>query len=325
MDADDITQIGETLRQALSADPEHAARSIDEFGWRELLADEPKVAVSTLFTLRGEWLTPGSTLDAVLVQAGAIAALPEAARVVLPRLGAHRPTSRCPDERTVVIDGVMQDGDGPMLVPCLDAAGRHGFVVCDAVDAIGGDPLDVTAGWAAVSATVPVQQPVQQFLDGGDARDASEVWQRMVAAGRRALAHELVGIGAVMAAMTVEHARSREQFGRPVGAFQAVKHRLADVALWHEVAALSAEAAWEDTGPQSAALAKAAALRFTGTARAVCQQLLGGMGFTWEHDFHRYVRRALTLEPLLGGVGDLHAELGAAVRAGAVGDSLVAL
>jgi alkylation response protein AidB-like acyl-CoA dehydrogenase len=147
----------------------------------------------------------------------------------------------------------------------------------------------------------------------------------MVAAGRRALAHELVGVGSTMLSMTVEHVSERVQFDRPLGSFQAVKHQLADVHLWQEIAVLSAEVAWEDCGPQSAALAKAAAIRFTRSARASCQQLLGGMGFTWEHDFHRYLRRALTLEPLLGGAPDLHGELGAAVRSGKVGQALIAL
>jgi alkylation response protein AidB-like acyl-CoA dehydrogenase len=151
------------------------------------------------------------------------------------------------------------------------------------------------------------------------------MWQHAVAAGRRAIAYELLGIGGAMAAMTVEHVCSRRQFGQPLGSFQAVKHQLADVHLWHQIAVLSADAAWEDTSPHTAALAKAAAVRFTRIARVVCQQLLGGMGFTWEHDFHRYVRRALTLEPLLGGASDLHTELGAALRAGSISDSLIAL
>lgn len=322
MDPEDVAQINKSLQHALRADPEHARRAIEQFGWRELLGDEPKVAVSTLFTLYGELLIPGSVLDQVLVQASRIAILPDDTRVVLPPLGDHRPASRCTGGGTILIDGVVQVGEGALLVPCLDDAGAPAFVVCDPVETVPVDSLDPAAGWVRVTATVHAQRvPHCASQDG----DPPAVWQRMVAAGRRALAHELVGIGAAMAAMTVAHVCSREQFGQALGSFQAVKHQFADVHLWHEVAALSADAAWEDAGPESAALAKAAAIRFTRSARAVCQQLLGGMGFTWEHDFHRYLRRALTLEPLLGGASDLHAELGAAVRAGCVSNSLVAL
>jgi alkylation response protein AidB-like acyl-CoA dehydrogenase len=128
-----------------------------------------------------------------------------------------------------------------------------------------------------------------------------------------------------MVRMTIEHVSSREQFNRPLGSFQAVKHQLADVHMWQQIAELSADAAWEAADGPSAALAKAAAIRFTRSARAVCQQLLGGMGFTWEHRFHRYLRRALTLEPLLGSAADIHAELGAALRSGAVDQSLIPL
>jgi Acyl-CoA dehydrogenase, C-terminal domain len=323
MDAEDVAQIAESLRQALSAQPEGTRRALGEFGWRDLLADEPKVAVSTLFTLSGELLTPGSMVDAVLLHAANSASLADDARVVLPPPGRHVPLSRSVDGQTVAVEGVVQSGDGGIVVPCLDARGEYALVVCDSLRLRPGAPLDETAGWARVSATAPILSFVSDWTtphgDGGAA------WGDMVAAGRRALAHELVGIGSTMLSMTVEHVSERVQFHRPLGSFQAVKHQLADVHLWQEIAVLSADAAWEDCGPQSAALAKSAAIRFTRTARASCQQLLGGMGFTWEHDFHRYLRRALTLEPLLGGAPDLHGELGAALRSGKVGPALIAL
>jgi hypothetical protein len=311
MDAEDVAQIAGSLRLALSAQPEGIRRVLGEFGWRDLLADEPKVAVSTLFTLAGELLTPGSMVDAVLLHAANGASLADDARVVLPPPGTHVPLSRTVDGQTAAVEGVVQSGDGAIVV------------VCDPPLLRPGAPLDETAGWARVSATAPILSFVSDWT--APHGDASAAWGYMVAAGRRALAHELVGVGSTMLSMTVEHVSERVQFDRPLGSFQAVKHQLADVHLWQEIAVLSAEASWEDGGPQSAALAKAAAIRFTRSARASCQQLLGGMGFTWEHDFHRYLRRALTLEPLLGGAPDLHGELGAAVRSGKVGQALIAL
>jgi hypothetical protein len=323
MDAEDVAQIAESLRQALSAQPQGARGVLDEFGWRDLLAQEPQVAVSTLFTLAGELLTPGSMVDAVLLQAANDASLADDARVVLPPPGTHVPLSRRVDGQTVAVEGVVQTGDGAIVVPCLDARGQYALVVCAPLPLLQRTPLDESAGWARVSALAPILSVVSDWT--GRDGDGGATWGDVVAAGRRALAHELVGIGSTMLSMTIEHVSERVQFDRPLGSFQAVKHQLADVHLWQQIAVLSAEAAWEDCGAQSAALAKAAAIRFTRTARASCQQLLGGMGFTWEHAFHRYLRRALTLEPLLGGAFDLHGELGAAVRSGHVGQSLIAL
>jgi hypothetical protein len=323
MDAEDVAQIVESLRQALSLDSTRANEVLEEFGWPELLADEPEVAVTTLFTLRGQLLTQGSSMDAVLRHQLGIPGLPDQTRVVLPPLGSHRPASWRVDEDTVFVDGVVQNGDGPLLVAVAESGEIHGFALSSSIPVVNGDPLDPTAGWCRVSGSAAVASwPVLRPSELGD---PTELWLDAVAAGRRALSHELVAVGTAMAAMTVEHVRSREQFGQALGSFQAVKHQLADVHLWQEVAVLSAQASWEDAGSEGAALAKAAALRFSRTARAVCQQLLGGMGFTWEHEFHHYLRRALTLEPLLGGIADVHAELGAAVRTGSVGHSLIAL
>lgn len=318
MDAEDVAQIAESLRQALSAQPERAAQSLTEFGWYDLLDDQPQIAVSILFTLAGQLRLHGSQLDAVILRAGSIDTGDHDVRVVLPPPGTDVPVSRIGVDGTLLIDGVVQAGTGPLLVPVTDDGGYLSFVRCAAVPALPGVPLDETAGWMRIRTTTPAinQIPVD---------DAADTWTEMVAAGRRALAHELVGIGGEILSTTVEHVTGRVQFGRPLGAFQAVKHQLADVHLWQQVAALTAEAAWEGDAATSAALAKATALRFSRTARAVCQQLLGGMGFTWEHDFHRYLRRALTIEPLLGAAPALHIELGTALRAGDISDALIAL
>jgi alkylation response protein AidB-like acyl-CoA dehydrogenase len=125
--------------------------------------------------------------------------------------------------------------------------------------------------------------------------------------------------------LTLDHVKTREQFGRPLGAFQTIKHRLADVRLWQECAVLAAATAWDDGSVDSAALAKALACRFTSNARIHCQQFLGGMGFTWEHPFHRYLRRALTLEPMLGGAATQQDQLGKAIRDGVAPDAFAAL
>jgi hypothetical protein len=307
---DDAGLLHESLGRALTATADPRAAVVD-FGWPDLLAEDPRTAVSTLFTLCGSRLVAGSFLDDVLLAQAGIA---DADRVVLPPPGAAEPASRYRRDE-VVVQGIVQAGDGPVLVP---ARGADGDVVLVRVTLSAGRPregvLDPDAGWALVDdLTCPVDEicPVE--------------WPELVAAGRRALAVELVAIGSSMLATAVEHVATRRQFGRPLGAFQAVQQPLADVRLWQETAGLAADAAWEDGTGAAAALAKLLAVRFTAAARLHCQQVLGGMGFTWEFPFHRHVRRALVLEPLLGDAATLRAELGASVRTGGVPGDLARL
>ena len=104
-----------------------------------------------------------------------------------------------------------------------------------------------------------------------------------------------------------EYAAIRQQFGRPIGAFQAVKHLCASMACRAETAAVLA---WDaaraiDEDPAELSLAAAAAAAFCLDAAVDvakdCIQVLGGIGFTWEHDAHLYLRRAIALRQLLGG------------------------
>ncbi|MFF3323034.1 acyl-CoA dehydrogenase family protein [Streptomyces sp. NPDC002889] len=126
------------------------------------------------------------------------------------------------------------------------------------------------------------------------------------------LAAESVGAADSALERTVEYARTREQFGRAIGSFQAVKHRLADLYV-HLQAARSAAyyAAWDRAaGP----LALAAGLETLRAVAGEAVQLHGGIGFTWEHEAHLYVKRAAADELLFGPVHRLRDR--AAERAG---------
>nr|WP_203729527.1 acyl-CoA dehydrogenase family protein [Streptomyces sp. SID12501] len=130
-------------------------------------------------------------------------------------------------------------------------------------------------------------------------------------AGRLALGWWLVGTGRAMLALARSHVLDRTQFGRPLASFQAVRHRLAETLVALDGAEATLVAADDDLG---ALLAKAAAGRAALTAARNCQQVLGGIGFTAEHDLHRHVRRALVLDGLLGSARELTREAGALVR-----------
>jgi hypothetical protein len=133
-----------------------------------------------------------------------------------------------------------------------------------------------------------------------------------LAAGRRALGWWLVGASRAMLSLAREHALSRTQFGKPVASFQAIRHRLAETLVAIEGAAATLNVATDDF---TSLLAKAAAGQAALTAAKHCQQVLGGVGFTAEHDLHRHIKRALVLDSLLGSARELTREAGAAVRA----------
>ncbi|MBL1081955.1 acyl-CoA dehydrogenase family protein [Streptomyces actinomycinicus] len=118
------------------------------------------------------------------------------------------------------------------------------------------------------------------------------------------LAAEAVGAADRVLERTVEYAGQRMQFGRPIGSFQAVKHRLADVYVGVQAARSAAYyAAWAaGHGQRAGALALAQALEALRRAAAEGVQLHGGIGFTWEHDAHLYFKRAAGDELLFGPV-----------------------
>ena len=129
---------------------------------------------------------------------------------------------------------------------------------------------------------------------------------RTLQLGAVALANEMVGGAERLLESAVGYAKERVQFGRPIGSFQAVKHRCAELLLAVELAKSAAyraaSAAAEDDAdlPALASLAKAAAAEAYMQAARDCIQLHGGIGFTWDNDTHLWYRRAKSSEVFLG-------------------------
>lgn len=123
------------------------------------------------------------------------------------------------------------------------------------------------------------------------------------------LAAEMVGGGQACLDMSVDYAKVREQFGRPIGSFQSIKHKCADMLVQLEGARSAAYyAGWaaaenRDELPKVARLAKACAAETYFHAAAENIQIHGGIGFTWEHDAHLYFKRAKSSDLLFGDVG----------------------
>lgn len=132
---------------------------------------------------------------------------------------------------------------------------------------------------------------------------AEQTWVRSMAA----LASEAVGVAAQAVDLTVEHARQREQFGKPIGSFQAVSHQIADaymdaenarsLAMWSAASIDGGEPDARLAAETAAAFASAAAIR--ACERAI--QVHGGIGFSWEHVLHRYYKRARWIWAYLDG------------------------
>jgi hypothetical protein len=242
----------------------------------------------------------GADLDAALAGLGWLDMLTELPDIAVPLVcqllgetGAHAP----------VINDVVLHAAGRALgdtVPLPFAGGS--WVVWERTDGPA-DALDSELPIHRVgSGAEPTDPGISGIFDGD--------WVPL-AAGRRALGWWLVGTGRAMLSLARQHAVDRVQFGRPIASFQAVRHRLAETLVAIEGAEATLRAANRgDRADFGSLLAKAAAGQAALTAARHCQQVLGGIGFTAEHDLHRHVRRALVLDGLLGSARELTREAG---------------
>jgi alkylation response protein AidB-like acyl-CoA dehydrogenase len=142
------------------------------------------------------------------------------------------------------------------------------------------------------------------FEEAGRANRGEEFFDASAAEHERlaAVALEAAGIAQRALELGVEHAKTREQFGRPIGVYQAVSHPLATTYVESELArSLAYWAAWcVAERDEQTQIAVAAAKSYAGdVAVAACEraiQVLGGIGFTWEHPLHEYYKRALWIQ-----------------------------
>lgn len=178
--------------------------------------------------------------------------------------------------------------------------------------------LDPTRHFSDVHLCGVEVAPTEVVADGAQGRAlVRDLFERACLA----IAADAVGGGAAACSLATEYAREREQFGRPIGSFQAIKHKLAERAIAIEHArAATYYAAWAvDHGVPDRALAVRSAKVFATesylAAAAVSLQVHGGIGFTREHPAHLYVQRAKLDELLLGSAARHRAAIAAAIRA----------
>jgi alkylation response protein AidB-like acyl-CoA dehydrogenase len=163
--------------------------------------------------------------------------------------------------------------------------------------------MDMTRKQAEVTLR-QVRVPASALLGGADT--GSQTLARTLDLAKVALAAEQVGGAQRCLDMSVEYAKTRVQFGRPIGSFQAIKHKLADMFVEVESArSASYYAAWaaahsDEELPAAAAMAKAFCSDAYFHVAAETIQIHGGVGFTWEHDAHLFFKRAKSSETLFG-------------------------
>jgi alkylation response protein AidB-like acyl-CoA dehydrogenase len=203
-------------------------------------------------------------------------------------------------------------GEGPWLVEHLDRLDALLVLRREGVERV--DPARLAAKPAGLPLDPHTPLHLLEALPRGERLGEAELSRRIWLEGAALVAAQMLGIAEAALELANEYAKRREQFGRPIGSFQAIKHVLADMFVRQEVAraaVYAAGATLDDPlagdGARAVASAKIvagdAALR---NARA-CIQIHGGMGYTWEVPAHYYLKRAYVCESLFGDA-DLHAD-----------------
>ncbi|ADP80873.1 acyl-CoA dehydrogenase [Pseudofrankia inefficax] len=250
----------------------------------------------------GRAVAPGPFVPTVIVSAVVAAGADEATRArLLPGLASGDRTGGVALTSDVTVsDGRVTGEAGPVLGAALATV---------LVLPVGEDVAVVETGDGVTVESPPNLDPTRRSgrvaLDGAVATVIPGGRRLLVDLARTILAAEAVGVAGACTDAAAEYARIRVQFGRPIGMFQAVKHHCANMCVASEKATA---AAWDAaravaSGGDQLTYAAAAAAALAGPAAYLCAnlntQVHGGIGFTWEHDAHLYLRRATVLQALL--------------------------
>jgi alkylation response protein AidB-like acyl-CoA dehydrogenase len=200
-----------------------------------------------------------------------------------------------------------------LLIPATAPEGLTLFMVDPAAAGLGLDPAPVMDLATRLVRVTLEGTPVAADALLGAPGQAGSLLTELLNRGAVGAAAEMLGAARRCLDMAVEYAKVREQFGQPIGSFQAIRHKCADMLLEVENShAAVYYAAWaRDAKTEDAELAASVAKAYVGDAsRKVCGEAIqvhGGIGFTWEYDLHLYFKRAKALEAMYGD-GDYHRE-----------------
>ena len=318
----DSQAVRRAIEQAAGFDTDLWATLCDQMGVAALAIPEEHGGAG--FTLAethvvleelGRALTPSPLLASVITSTALLAAahpeplarIAEGAVATLAWAG----ITSTPDTRVGVTwkDGVLQGSVAPVLYG--DTA--EILLVAAAHDGVGLFSVDPTASGLTRTRVSSMDQTLgfaELDFDGVDAEpialDATSALAEAHSVGTLATAALAVGCAQRGLDMTVDYAKQREQFGRPIGSFQALKHRMAGMLVRVQMSRAGAWAAVQahvNDAPNAHRLAAAAASYCSESAMAVAAetvQLHGGIAITWEHDAHLVFKRAQALNQLFG-------------------------
>ncbi|MFZ1175608.1 MAG: acyl-CoA dehydrogenase family protein [Mycobacterium sp.] len=333
----------DAARQALNdsgTDPERWRalwKTVVDLGWTELATpdagDYGPVELAVVLEECGAAIAPIPLLSSVGLAAGALrgtgldSVLTDIAGGVVATLAVHAYGSRLPGAPMTLRQGRLRGR--AVAVPNL---ARAELLVTlarsddgDILAAVARCGDGVTVVPAGVS-TDPAQPVADVEIDVEPVATAPVDIESALTTPLVAAAADLLGVAGAALDRSVEHAKSRRQFGKPIGAFQAIKHALADNYVGVERArSLTYAAAAQLSDPASApadawtaaALAKAAAGDAAANCARTAVQVHGALGQTWEHDIHLYVRRAWQGAAMLGDSRALYHQVGCRFSGGA--------
>ena len=297
--------------------PGAADAALYDLGWGELLAAAPTLGAATAFAALGRTGSAAGILDDVLAVAfGFEPSLSTC--VVLPRPHRADPPGQPPRRHPV--------RRRPRVSACRHCRQRHHRRrdgrrdrvrhrrrrPAYAVDATHG--LDPGAAYRRVVVDLGPDAALGSHGDG-----PNEPSGHVGGGGRRrravALAHQLIAASRWMLDAARTHAIDRIQFGRSVASFQAVRHKLAESLVAIEGADPVAGACTDDVDPLLAAVAKSLAGKAARTSATHAQQVLAGIGFTTDHEFHLWLKRTLVVDTVFGSANSIPTEIGAELLA----------
>ncbi|MGD9705314.1 MAG: acyl-CoA dehydrogenase family protein [Acidimicrobiia bacterium] len=284
MDAHELGLIRTSLRHVLDSNrPADVPGALLAEGWAELVDAEPSMAIPLLCEEAGRARSAAPVADLAILWGAGIAADASTA---------------------VIIDGLVLAG--------AERAERFVWLDADGITTVGAGEVTLSPAAGFDTALGLSTASVDERHTGTIGAAATN--ERAVAAGRRALASQMVGAVDQMLDDTLAYVTVRHQYGRAIGSFQSVKHRLADVKVANTAARAGVRAAWEACDSSDATTLAIAAKCLAGRAHDLasthCFQVHGGIAFTTEHGFQQWVRRGLLLDLLLGRHEQLTKELG---------------
>ncbi len=251
----------------------------------------------------GRALAPGAFVPTVIASAVIVASDVDAAqRQFLPGLADGSLTGACAlDAHVEIHDGLASGSAGVVL-----GGGLADLILVG----VGDDVAIVDARSAAVTIHMPpnldpTRRAARVTLDGAEVTLLRGAGPAMTDLARLLIAAEAVGVARACTEQAAAYAKVREQFGRPIAMFQAVKHHCANMLV---AAELATAAVWDaaraaslggDQRAYTAAVAATLALPAGDLCAQLNTQVHGGIGFTWEHDAHVYLRRATALEAII--------------------------